>query len=136
MPGIHNYPLAQRQAWDARLGRELTLWLATTRSDGRPHLVPVWFTWYDDKLYICTIAGSEEMLNLERTRRAAVALPDTGDVLIVEGLVNLPRGELIDVLSSEFNDKYGWDPYADQGEDWRLVEILPSEVLSWNTEED
>ncbi len=136
MPGLRNYPPAQRRALDARLGRELTIWLATTRSDGRPHLVPVWFTWYDEKIYICTVAGSQKMVNLERNRRAAVALPDTTDVLIIEGLVNFPLGELVDTLADEFNDKYGWDFLDDQSGDWRLVEILPSKVLSWNTEDD
>ena len=95
MPGLRDQKVAQRQAMEARLGREQTIWLATTRSDGRPHLVPVWFAWYDERIYICTVADSQKMVNLERNRRAAVALPDTTDVLIVEGLVNL------DLITSE-----------------------------------
>jgi len=120
---------------EARLGREQTIWLATARSDGRPHLVPVWFAWYDERIYICTVANSQKMVNLERNRRAAVALPDTTDVLIVEGLVNFPRGSTIDALATEFQDKYGWNFLQDRSGDWRLVEIVPSKILAWQTED-
>lgn len=136
MPGLRVHAPAQRRALDARLGREQTIWLATTRADGRPHLVPVWFAWYDEKIYFCTVAGSQKMVNLERNRRAAVALPDTADVLIIEGVVNFPQGRLVDKLAGEFNDKYGWNFVQDRSGDWRLVEIIPSKVLTWNTEED
>ena len=136
MPGLREYEYAQQRAMDARLGREQTIWLATARSDGRPHLVPVWFAWYDEKIYICTIAGSQKMVNLQRNRRAAVALPDTTDVLIIEGSVNFPRGSLIDTLAGEFNDKYSWDFMSDRSGDWRLVEIIPSKVLTWNAEDE
>jgi pyridoxine/pyridoxamine 5'-phosphate oxidase len=118
---------------DARLGREQTIWLATTRTDGRPHLVPVWFAWYDEKIYICTVVNSQKMVNLKRNRRAAAALPDTSDVLIVEGLVDFPRGSIVDTVAEEFNDKYGWSFLDDQTGDWRLVEIIPSKVLAWHS---
>jgi len=28
-----------------RLAQEFVVWLSTTRPDGRPHIVPVWFSW-------------------------------------------------------------------------------------------
>ena len=121
---------------EARLGRELTIWLATTRADGRPHLVPVWFTWYDDRVYICTTADSQKMVNMKRNRRAAVALPDTSEVLIIEGVVDFPLGSTIDVLAKEFKNKYGWSFLEDDTGDWRLVEITPSKVLAWNAEDN
>jgi hypothetical protein len=135
MLGLRDQEHARRRAMEARLGREQTVWLATTRADGRPHLVPVWFSWYDEKIYICTVAKSQKLVNMERNRRAAVALPDTADVLIIEGLVNFPRGSIIDTLAGEFSDKYGWNFLEDESADWRLVEIIPSKVLAWNTED-
>jgi nitroimidazol reductase NimA-like FMN-containing flavoprotein (pyridoxamine 5'-phosphate oxidase superfamily) len=36
-----------------RLETKANIWLASVRADGRPHLVPVWFAWCEDKLYIC-----------------------------------------------------------------------------------
>jgi hypothetical protein len=135
MPGLRDQEYARRRAMEARLGREQTVWLATARADGRPHLVPVWFAWYDGKIYICTVVNSQKLVNMERNRRAAVALPDTAHVLIIEGLVNFPRGSIIDTLAGEFNDKYGWDFLQDESADWRLVEIIPSKVLAWNAED-
>jgi hypothetical protein len=132
MPGFQDHERAQRRAMDARLGREQTVWLATTRSDGRPHLVPVWFVWFEEKIYLSTTAGSQKMVNLDNNRRAAVALPDTADVIIVEGVVNFPRGQQIDILAQHFYDKYGWNFLEDDEGDWRLVEIVPSKVLAWN----
>jgi hypothetical protein len=58
------------------------------------------------------------------------------DVLIIEGLVNFPLGSLVDTVADEFNDKYGWDLLDDRSGDWRLVEIIPSKVLSWNAEDN
>jgi hypothetical protein len=119
---------------DARLGREQTVWLATTRGDGRPHLVPVWFVWYAEKVYICTSAGSQKMVNMRRNGRAAVALPDTTDVLVIEGEVSFPLGETVDILAQEFGDKYRWNFLHDAESGWRLVEITPTKVLAWNVQ--
>ncbi|HIP71175.1 MAG TPA: pyridoxamine 5'-phosphate oxidase family protein, partial [Anaerolineae bacterium] len=43
---------ARWQAMIGRLGREMTIWLATVRRDGRPHLTPLWFIWLDGKIYV------------------------------------------------------------------------------------
>ena len=32
-----------------RLETEAIIWLATVRSDGRPHLTPIWFVWQEVK---------------------------------------------------------------------------------------
>jgi general stress protein 26 len=132
MPGIREEERALQRAMKARLGREQTIWLATARGDGRPHLVPVWFVWYDNKVYICTSAGSQKMVNMKRNGQVAVALPDTTDVLVIEGQVAFPLGQTIDTLAREFSDKYGWNFLDDAESDWRLVEITPAKVLAWN----
>jgi hypothetical protein len=119
---------------EARLGREQTVWLATTRDDGRPHLVPVWFVWVSDRVYICTSTGSQKMVNMKRNGLAAVALPDTTDVLIIEGKVAFPLGDTVDLLAQEFADKYGWNFLEDTESEWRLVEIAPTKVLAWNVQ--
>jgi nitroimidazol reductase NimA-like FMN-containing flavoprotein (pyridoxamine 5'-phosphate oxidase superfamily) len=35
-----------------RLSAEPIIWLGTVRPDGRPHNVPVWFTWHDPMVLI------------------------------------------------------------------------------------
>ncbi len=135
MPRPQDEERARRQAMDARLGREQTIWLATARSDGRPHLAPVWFAWHNERIYFCTGAASQKMVNLERRRHAAVALPDTSDVLIIEGTIDFPLGATIDELDQQFYDKYGWSFLTDQTDDWRLVELFPTKVLAWTTDQ-
>lgn len=134
MPRPNDIEHAQKRAMEAQLGREQIIWLATSRADGRPHLVPMWFVWHDERIYLWTTAGSQKMTNLERNRRAALSLPDTTNVLIIEGVVNFPRGAVIDLAAREFLDKYGWDPLDDQQEPWRLVEIIPTKVLAWSNQ--
>ena len=43
---------ARWRAIEARLGRESTIWLATVRADGRPHLVPLWYVWLLSLIHI------------------------------------------------------------------------------------
>ena len=37
-------------------------WLATTRPDGRPHLMPLWGLWDDDALYVSTAGSSRNRI--------------------------------------------------------------------------
>ncbi|MCK5921746.1 MAG: pyridoxamine 5'-phosphate oxidase family protein, partial [Methylococcales bacterium] len=59
---------------DSRLGRETEIWLATVREDERPHLVPVWFIWLDEKLYISTATLSQKWVNLLTNQHVALSL--------------------------------------------------------------
>lgn len=133
MPSLLEEERVQQRQIEARLGREQTIWLATTRADGRPHLAPVWFIYHGGSVFICTAAGSQKMFNMERIRKATVALPNTQDVLILEGTVGFPRGNTVDEVARQFNDKYGWDMLQDTDADWKLAEIIPSKVLTWKT---
>jgi PPOX class probable F420-dependent enzyme len=70
---------------------ELTLqvtrsaWLSTTRPDGRPHAVPVWFLWDDGVVYFSTAPASQKGVNLATQPYAILQVGDGDDVIIVEG---------------------------------------------------
>jgi len=51
--------------------------LATVRSDGRPHLVPIWYEWDGAQLRFEAQAGSVKVANLARDPRAAVLVDMT-----------------------------------------------------------
>ena len=36
---------------EARLQTERNIWLATTRPNGKPHLIPIWFVWLNERFY-------------------------------------------------------------------------------------
>lgn len=119
------------RAVEARLGREMTVWLATVRDDGRPHLVPVWFVWLDGKLYFCTGSHTQKFENLRANQSVAVALPDTASVIIVEGEAHAADRATTETLAEYFYNKYEWDFRYDEGIDWRLVEVTPHKLLAW-----
>ena len=75
-------------AWSAvrrRLEEAEQYWLATTRPDGRPHVVPVDGVWVDDLWYFGGAAAAVHQRNLRHNRQVAVHLADPIAAVIVEG---------------------------------------------------
>lgn len=86
------------QARDAhiseRLSSEPIIWLGTTRPNGRPHLVPVWFLWENPTILIFSQPDNQKIRNLRNNSSVMLALNaiDQGDdVVMIEG-----RAELVD----------------------------------------
>jgi Pyridoxamine 5'-phosphate oxidase len=60
-------------------------WLATTRPDGRPHVVPLDGLWLDDAWFFGGSAETVKYRNLKANPRAVVHLDDSERAVIVEG---------------------------------------------------
>lgn len=134
-------PPAQRnlerwRAIEARLGREATVWLATVRKDGRPHLVPVWFVWFKEHIYLATSGVSQKYANLRYNQSVALSLVDPYAVVIVEGEAHAANRQTTEEVAEQFLHKYDWDFRTAPEEDWRLVEITPRKVLAWGDGHD
>ncbi len=121
---------ARLKAIESRLGREHNIWLATVRSDGRPHLVPLWFIWLDGVIYICTTADTQKYANMVYNQMVALALPDPSNVLIIEGEAHVADRETVEILADYFYHKYEWDFRYDEA-NYRLIEITPHKMLAW-----
>ena len=121
---------ARWRAIEARLGREMTIWVATVKYNGRPHLTPVWFVWLQERLYICIQADSQKHANIYHNPSIALALPDTEGVVIFEGEANAAPREAVEILAGYFFNKYEWDFRYEEG-DWRLIEVTPYKSLAW-----
>jgi hypothetical protein len=119
---------------EGRLGRELTIWVATVRRDGRPHLTPVWYVWLNERIYIAIGSNSQKFVNLKGNQAVALAIPNTDRVIILEGEAHAANRATIDKLGEYFFHKYEWDFRYDEAEDWRLVEITPYKILAWGDE--
>ena len=113
-----------------RLETEANLWLATVRSDGRPHLTPVWFAWHAEKIYACIQAGSVKTRNLAQNPLVALSLEDGSHPLIGEGTVAFVAEPWPEAVAAIFRRKYDWDIFTDSDYD-RLLEISPVKWLSW-----
>lgn len=71
-----------------------SIWIATTRPDGQPHAVPVWYLWDGEKLYFAAAPNSQKVRNLARQPAIVVHAGDGDDAIILEGtaeIVNDPR---------------------------------------------
>ncbi len=122
---------ARWRAIEARLSRESTIWLATVRADGRPHLVPLWYVWLDEKLYVCTGSRTQKYANMYNNQNVALALPDAANVVVIEGEAHTAGRALVDSLAEHFYHKYEWDFRYDETADWRLIEITPFKIMAW-----
>lgn len=102
-------------AWAVeRLQRPRNYFVATVRTDGAPHAMPVWGVWLEDAFFFSTARGSRKARNIAADGRCVV-LPDRGDdagdeALIVEGVAS----EVTDMgalarLKEAYDKKYAWD---------------------------
>lgn len=126
-----------RLKWDAvrtELSSAERYWIATTREDGRPHVVPVDGIWLDDLWYY---GGSEESVH-HRTVTAnphvIMHLEDAMKAVIVEGEVRStnPTKPVAERLAATSKEKYGYAPPAADYEKGVLT-LFPSRVLAWTT---
>jgi hypothetical protein len=107
----------------SRLATEPNIWLTTVRPDGRPHLVPIWFVWVDDRFWVCT-TDSVKTRNVEHNAKVAVSLENGNRPLVAEGTAVVRRRPYPPTVARAFVAKFEWDidrPDAD-GYD-ALVEI-------------
>lgn len=144
MPQGYGVDTANRfLTWDEvteKLSQSKHYWLATTRPDGRPHVVPRWGVWLDDRFWY---DGSPETLhvrNLEREPACALHLESGSDVTIVEGksLRSDPiGGDLGERLAREYARKYGPE-YTPAPDSWSdeiaggMRIIVPEKALAWS----
>lgn len=68
-----------------RLTRSMDYWVATVRPDGRPHVMPVWGVWMDDRLLFSTGLGSRKARNLRSDPRCSVTNDEPTEPVVVEG---------------------------------------------------
>jgi hypothetical protein len=126
------------ERWEAvrrRLEQALDYWLATSRTDGRPHVVPISGAWVDEGLYFNTSPETVSARNLEADGRAIVHLEGTDVAVIVEGDVERPSVDAIpDVVPSAYTTKYGGEWEAGNPHfPWFL--LRPAKVLTWRVDD-
>jgi hypothetical protein len=77
-------------SWDAALEAVVESgvhWLATTRSDGRPHLVPIWAVLVDGTLHFAASATTQKAVNLAADGRCTIGAEGADIHVVVEGEV-------------------------------------------------
>src|SRR5947207_13484072 len=97
-PHIPGYGLPKSRkgllAWkwaEDRLKKSRQYWIATTRPDGRPHVMVIWALWMDGVLYFSTGSKSRKANNLAKNPRCVMSTENAAEAIILEGEVETER---------------------------------------------
>ena len=120
--------------------------VATVSPDGSPHVVPLWFVWPEDALYVSTRLDGRTWRNARADARVAVSI-DLGRSwteiagVVVEGLAELLPAEHPSMRGpiSAWHEKYrpllageGFERFAEQVRGLGFLRVEPRRVLSWD----
>ncbi|MFI9249267.1 pyridoxamine 5'-phosphate oxidase family protein [Streptomyces sp. NPDC053069] len=131
---IHRQAGERRRDTLERLVDERDMWLSTAHPDHGPHQVPLWFLWDGRAVWLCTSATSATARNLRTEPRVRLALPDTLDVVLIQGEAETFPDENVPADAAEaFTAKYGWDPRAEEGS-FVYIRVVPKTVRAWRGE--
>ena len=120
--------------WDTtaqRFGAQRNYWVATASKSGRPHTMPVWGVWLDDRFLFSTSPDSRKARNLFENPRLTVHLEDGDASIVIEGRAREvgDSAELLAFLDA-YNPKYAWNFALDQVERGVFV-VRPEQAFAW-----
>jgi nitroimidazol reductase NimA-like FMN-containing flavoprotein (pyridoxamine 5'-phosphate oxidase superfamily) len=129
----------ERLEWsevERRLESASVYWIASTRPDGRPHVIPRDGMWLDGGLYYGGSAKTVHHRNIIRNPQIAVHIGDGQEAIIVEGAVEIERpteevaGRLADEMFAKYPQYGRIEPSLYMG---GVSVLRPRRVLAWTT---
>ncbi|MFJ6138380.1 pyridoxamine 5'-phosphate oxidase family protein [Kitasatospora sp. NPDC092286] len=119
-----------------RLIAERDVWVSTAHPEHGPHQVPLWFLWDGRAAWMCTSGTSVTARNVREEPRVRLALPDTFDVVLLQGEAEGFSAQDVPADAAQaFADKFGWDPRAEEGS-YLYVRVVPKTVRAWRGEQE
>lgn len=115
-------------------------WMATTRPDGRPHVVPRWGVWLDERFWYDGSPETRHSRNLSANPAVTLHLESGQRATIVDGTSSLSAPLDADTgrrVSKAFGRKYRDLGYAPEPDAWSgpdaggMHVFVPSTVLAW-----
>lgn len=127
------------EAW---LRDEPVVWLGTVDGDGHPHLVPTWFSWDGESLWVFSKPNAVKVRNMRGDPRVTLALGDAlddFDVQLIHAVAEVPDARTVEVLPRRHWKKYG-SRLAEAGISRRdyvdtysqPIRIRPTRYLPWH----
>jgi PPOX class probable F420-dependent enzyme len=127
---------------DRMLRHEPVIWVSTVRPDGSPHLVPIWFSWDGERVFIASKPNAVKVRNLRANPKVFLALgePDEDfDVGMLEGVATISERTTAELLPAGHLAKYRRQ-MAESGLDAdeyirtysQPVLITPTRYLPWH----
>lgn len=125
-------PLSEKEL-DKLLSDSDICYIATTKPNGDPHVVPIWFIWRDGKIYFETDKTTNKFKNLLKHNRVMLCFGGK-ETYLVEGSVKwCTEAELGFPIRELF-----WKKYPHHMEDsyindkTLLFEVIPDNTQSWH----
>jgi beta-lactamase superfamily II metal-dependent hydrolase len=115
-----------------KLAGEMVYWVSTATRLGRPHAVPVWGIWKQNRFYFETDPKSAKGRNLLNNQSLVVHVQDGNDTVILEGSARREkRKETLNQLRKDYVRKYQYTPDWSNEEDQIVFMIEPTIVHAW-----
>ncbi len=123
---------------DVQLQASRTVWICSTRPDGRPHSVPVWFLWENGDapaIVFSSLDNTQKDRNLSKQSWVVIHAGDGDDTYILEGEAK-PILDAVerDRLNRAYMEKYvdpGSGAQATFGEHDTVYRVRIQHVMTW-----
>jgi uncharacterized pyridoxamine 5'-phosphate oxidase family protein len=115
-----------------RLSKSHNYWIATTSSDGRPHVMPVWGVWLDDKFYFSTGRRSRKSRNLDANPNCVVCPDGAAEAIIMEGVVTKMKDSIsLGRFVVAYKKKYNSDIRSFERSENPIYAVNPSTIFGF-----
>ena len=120
--------------------------VATMNPDGSPHVVPLWFVWPEDAIYLSTRRDGRTWANVANEPRVAVTIDLGRSWVEIAGIEIRGRAEPLPAEHasmrkpiSAWHEKYrpllagdGFSRYAEEIRGLGFLRVVPDRVLAWD----
>ena len=113
-------------------------WLASVRSNGKPHVVPRWGVFIDNKFYYDGSPETRHARNILGNPNVTLHLESGEKAIILEGtsrLADKPDPEFAKQLAKAISAKYavlGYSPEPNQWDEGGLYIFTPRQCIAWS----
>ena len=115
-----------------------SIWLSTTRTDGRPHCTPVWYWWQASKpnVYFVTGETSIKAKNLAQQPWVVLSAGNADDTIILQGLAHLvteeaERNQVNEHWQSKYVDPHSGARASVIGDGSCLYCVEVQHIMAW-----
>jgi hypothetical protein len=93
-----------------RLEKSHNYWIATSRPDGRPHLMLVWGIWWQDAFWFSTGPRTRKAKNISADPHCVIGTEKADEAVILEGVAEEIKDRSVwKQVAQIYNAKYGGD---------------------------